>query len=58
MGERGWLPSLLRRPKAVHRMMSMLHVDTAAQYLVDLRAVVDAVRAQPDVRATVEARYS
>ncbi|HQP65774.1 MAG TPA: aminotransferase class V-fold PLP-dependent enzyme [Quisquiliibacterium sp.] len=58
MGERGWLPSLLRRPKAVHRMMSMLHVDTAAQYLADLRAVVDAVRAQPDVRATVEARYS
>ena len=58
MGERGWLPSLLRRPKAVHRMMSMLHIDTLPQYLADLRGVVDAVRAQPGGRVTVEARYS
>ncbi len=27
---RGWLLSLVKRPRAIHRMMSMLHIDTQA----------------------------
>jgi sphinganine-1-phosphate aldolase len=61
LGDRGWLPSLLRRPRAVHRMMSMLHLDSLPQYLADLRAVVDELRTQPgaaDSAASVQPRYS
>lgn len=52
LGERGWLPSLLRRPRAVHRMMSMLHLETMPQYLDDLRAVVAHLREQPPTAST------
>jgi glutamate/tyrosine decarboxylase-like PLP-dependent enzyme len=57
LGERGWLPSLLRRPKAVHRMMSMLHLETMPQYLADLREVVGEVRAKGLTAGNAQARY-
>ncbi len=57
LGERGWLPSLLRRPKAVHRMMSMLHLETIPQYLADLREVVGEVRAKGLTAGNAQARY-
>jgi sphinganine-1-phosphate aldolase len=58
MAQRGWQPGLLRRPRAVHRMMSMLHVDSMAPYLDDLRWAVSEVRARPSAAAQpLEARY-
>lgn len=39
----GWVPGLIQRPKALHRMMSMLHVPTIDAYLADLAAAVDTV---------------
>ena len=58
MAQRGWQPGLLRRPRAVHRMMSMLHIDSMAPYLDDLRWAVSEVRARPSAAAQpLEARY-
>ena len=56
---KGWQPSLLKRPRAVHRMMSMLHVDSLDDYLADLRGAVDHVRAGgTDDGQALQARYS
>jgi glutamate/tyrosine decarboxylase-like PLP-dependent enzyme len=43
--EKGWVAGLVRRPKALHRMMSMLHVPVVDDYLSDLEAAVEVVRA-------------
>lgn len=43
MHQRQWQPGLLQQPKAIHRMMSMLHVDSMDQYLADLRTVMKTV---------------
>jgi hypothetical protein len=45
MQEKGWVPGLVQRPKALHRMMSMLHVPAIDAYLTDLDDAVKAVRA-------------
>lgn len=59
LAQRGWQPSLLKRPRAVHRMMSMLHVETVDDYLADLRQAVAEVRAGgADAGPALEARYS
>ncbi|MBU2534174.1 MAG: aminotransferase class V-fold PLP-dependent enzyme [Alphaproteobacteria bacterium] len=44
MKEKGWTPGLLQQPKAIHRMMSMLHVPAMADYLRDLGCAVAAAR--------------
>jgi sphinganine-1-phosphate aldolase len=46
MQEKGWLPGLVQHPKALHRMMSMLHVPAIDAYLADLGDAVEAVRAE------------
>ncbi len=58
MAAKGWLPSLLKRPRAVHRMMSMLHVETQGEYLGDLEKVIQSVKAagKPE-DSGLEARY-
>ena len=33
MREKAWVPGLLQQPKALHRMMSMLHVASMPDYL-------------------------
>lgn len=60
LAAKGWLPSLLKRPRAVHRMMSMLHVDTLDAYLADLRqAVADTRAGSPGAGGpALTARYS
>jgi glutamate/tyrosine decarboxylase-like PLP-dependent enzyme len=57
MAEKGWLPGLLQRPKAIHRMMSMVHAPSLPEYLADLRAAVGQVRAEAATRATIQATY-
>lgn len=58
LATRGWLPSLVKRPRAIHRMMSMLHVETQAQYLHDLKDAVVIVRREGNGEsAKMDARY-
>lgn len=57
MSEKGWLPGLVQEPRAIHRMMSMIHVESKDEYLSDLRAAVGVVRqAQPN-GASIKATY-
>jgi glutamate/tyrosine decarboxylase-like PLP-dependent enzyme len=57
MSARGWLPGLLKQPKAIHRMMSLLHEPALDEYLADLRIAVDQVRASGDTAKAIEATY-
>jgi len=57
MQPRGWLPALLQKPKAIHRMMSMLHADVHAEYLQDLRQAIDEVRRERPEQSTLRASY-
>ena len=43
MQAKGWLPGLVQQPKAIHRMMSMLHAPSLDAYLDDVRAAVGVV---------------
>lgn len=56
MGTKGWLPGLVQRPKAIHRMMSLLHEPSLPNYLADLRAAVGVVRQSGDA-GTLKATY-
>lgn len=42
MGERGWVPGILRDPPGLHMMMSLLHEPARDQYLADLAAAAGA----------------
>lgn len=58
MDKRGWLPGLVQQPKAIHRMMSMLHAPSMNEYLDDLKVAVNAVRAEGvAVAASIKATY-
>ena len=45
MGERGWIPGMLREPPGLHMMMSLLHEPVRPRYLADLAEVVAAAPA-------------
>lgn len=45
MQSRGWLPGLVRAPRAMHLMLSLLHEPVQAEYLEHLRTAVAEVRA-------------
>lgn len=57
LSAKGWLPGLVQRPKAIHRMMSLLHAPSLDEYLADLRECVAAVRAESSASSTLEATY-
>lgn len=57
MHERDWVAGLLQEPKALHRMMSKLHVDSMDDYLTDLRDAVDRARRETGKSATIAAEY-
>jgi len=57
MQRRGWLPALLQKPKAIHRMMSMLHAEVHAEYLQDLREAIDEVRREQPAGSSLRASY-
>jgi sphinganine-1-phosphate aldolase len=57
MQEKNWVPGLLQQPKALHRMMSMLHVASMPDYLADLSAAADAVRSEKPGTAEIRAEY-
>ncbi len=45
MAMRGWLPGIVREPRAMHLMLSMLHARACDDYLRDLRECVAHARA-------------
>jgi glutamate/tyrosine decarboxylase-like PLP-dependent enzyme len=57
MSEKGWLPGLVQQPRAIHRMMSMIHADSKDEYLSDLRAAVGVVRQAHPQSASIKASY-
>ncbi len=57
MQEKGWVPGLLQKPKALHRMMSMLHVASMPQYLEDLSSATALIAKNREKAATIAAEY-
>jgi len=57
MSEKGWLPGLVQKPKAIHRMMSMIHAPALNEYLADARAAVGVVRQSESREAGIKATY-
>jgi len=57
MSVKGYLPGLLQKPKALHRMMSLVHAPVADAYLKELRSAIETLRAAPDEKATIKATY-
>lgn len=45
MATRGWLPGIVREPRAMHLMLSMLHAPACDDYLRDLRDCATQARA-------------
>lgn len=45
LAARGWLPGLIRKPKGIHMMLSMLHSDAISDYLRDLKHAVETATA-------------
>ncbi|KAA0910013.1 aspartate aminotransferase family protein [Aquicoccus porphyridii] len=57
MSRNGWLPGLLKEPKAIHRLMSLVHHPVLDEYLSDLRDAVETVRATGAKAEGIEAIY-
>ena len=57
MATRGWLPGLVREPKAMHLMLSMLHAPARDDYLRDLRDAFTQVRSEDGTTAKVDVTY-
>jgi glutamate/tyrosine decarboxylase-like PLP-dependent enzyme len=57
MAAKGWLPGLLHKPKAIHRMMSMLHAASLAEYLADVRSAIGEIHRAEAARPTIRATY-
>lgn len=57
MAARGWLPGLVREPKSMHLMLSMLHAPALDDYLRDLGACIDAVRGEGERAAQIRVTY-
>jgi sphinganine-1-phosphate aldolase len=57
MQAKGWVPGLVQQPKAIHRMMSMLHAPSLDAYLSDVRAAVGVVRQESGGASSIKASY-
>jgi len=57
IGQRGWLPGLVRDPPAMHLMLSMLHAPAKDDYLRDLAASLAQVRAESGRKANLDVTY-
>ena len=58
MGERGWLPGMVRRPPSLHLMLSLHHAGARDAYVADLAACVAAVREGAVKAKATRAAYS
>lgn len=57
MQTKGWLPGLVQKPKAIHRMMSLIHAPALDEYLADVRAAVGVVRQEGTGTSSIKATY-
>jgi sphinganine-1-phosphate aldolase len=58
MRPRGWLPGFIKKPAGMHVMLSLIHKPAREQYVADLRACMDEVRAGRDIdRPAVKVSY-
>jgi glutamate/tyrosine decarboxylase-like PLP-dependent enzyme len=57
MEQRGWLPGLVQKPKAIHRMMSMIQAPSLDEYLADLKSALQVVRAEGAKSSRLAATY-
>jgi glutamate/tyrosine decarboxylase-like PLP-dependent enzyme len=57
LGERGWIPGMVRDPPSLHLMMSLHHAAAREAYVRDVAASIEAVRHDASVRST-QAIYS
>ena len=57
MSKKGWLPGLVRKPKGIHRMMSMMHAPSLDEYLTEVRAAVGIVRQSQLKASTLTVTY-
>jgi glutamate/tyrosine decarboxylase-like PLP-dependent enzyme len=57
MAAHGWLPGLVREPKAMHLMLSMLHAPACEDYLRDLRRAVTQARQENGTTAKLDVTY-
>ena len=57
MAARGWLPGLVRAPRSMHLMLSMLHEPALRDYLDDLRACVAQARAEGSAAQAATVTY-
>jgi sphinganine-1-phosphate aldolase len=57
MGARGWLPGVVREPRSMHLMLSLLHEPALPDYLRDLRECVSEVRSGAAQGAGVSVTY-
>jgi hypothetical protein len=57
MGERGWLPGVVREPPSLHLMLSMQHEGARESYIRDVADCVGEVRAGRSAEAA-KAAYS
>jgi len=57
MSAKGWLSGLVRTPKALQLLLSMLHAPASEDYFRDLRAALAIVKGNPDGVASIEVTY-
>ena len=57
MNTRGWLPGMVREPRAMHLMISMLHAQACDDYLRDLQASVAQVAGARSTGTQIDATY-
>lgn len=57
MAQRGWLPGLVQKPHAIHRMLSMLQAPSLDEYFADLKSALQTVRGEGAKSATIKATY-
>ena len=57
MEQRGWLPGLVQKPKAIHRMMSMIQAPSIDEYFDDLKAALQTVSAEGAKTSRLAATY-
>ncbi len=57
MAQSGWLPGLVQKPRAIHRMLSMMQAPSLDEYFAALKSALKVVRDEGARSATIKATY-
>ncbi|SDR32863.1 hypothetical protein SAMN05444161_2852 [Rhizobiales bacterium GAS191] len=52
MGQRGWLPGMVRTPPSLHLMLSLHHAQAREAYVADVAACIETARGAETITAT------